>query len=910
MLKFDTQRWALLSPLLDELLDLDDAARVARLDQLRQSDAALAGELAALLAQQAAVEREAFLEGAALDSAVPHATLAGHTIGAYTLERPIGAGGMGSVWLARRSDGRYEGQVAVKLLNLALVARGGAERFAREGSVLARLAHPNIARLLDAGVSTGGQPYLVLEYIEGETVDRWCDGRRLDLRARIAVLLKVLAAVAHAHSNLVLHRDLKPSNILVTGDGQVKLLDFGIAKLIAAEQQTSPATELTEIAGRAFTPDFAAPEQVQGLDATTATDVYALGVLMYVLLGGGHPTTRPGATPVERLQAVVETEPVRLSDAAARAEPEVALTRGPTAQQLSRALRGDLDNIAAKALKKAPAERYGTVTALADDLRRHLNHQPVSARPDSTGYRLGKFVRRHRAGAAAATLTVAAILGGGAGTLWQAREAAKQRDIALNQLGRAVASNEFMSFLLSAAAPPGKTFTVSDLLEQGERLADKQFAGNAALQAEALTGIGEHYMAAERWDKAGPLLERAAAIAARQPDPAVQARALCPLAMMQMARGQNQAAEATMRSALARLPDEPEHALQRAHCLLHASEFSFFTNEAEPMIRNATAALDLLERTSVPTTLKDVEGPAMLAYGYYLSRQNRRADEVYTRLLASLERLGRERTSTAAAVLNNWALVHYQGEIIKAESLVRRAIELLGSIQGAAAITPTVTYNYAGALLQLARHDEARRYFEATIRNADARQEHRIKLDAMMQLADLLLETGDVSGAAAQLETLKPFMTMPAFDARRGALLAYYQGRVALAQRDPRRARTEFGSAVAHLDKASGGKIAINVMAMIGLARAEQALDQPDAAAAVLHRALLLAESFVEPGAPSYLVGLCRLAQGDGQLASGDQAAARASFDAALMHLRQTLGADHPAVHRARRSRQASGQAD
>jgi serine/threonine protein kinase len=251
MTAIDKLRWARISPLLDELLDAEPGERAQRLERLRQNDYALAEEIAALLSQQAEVETAQFLEHAVIDPAA--VTLAGRVLGSYTLERPLGAGGMGSVWLARRSDGRYEGRAAVKLLNLALISRGGAERFGREGSALARLAHPNIARLIDAGVDQG-QPYLVLEYVEGEPIDQWCDQRSLDVAARIRLVLAVCEAVAHAHAKLILHRDLKPSNVLVTLDGQVKLLDFGIAKLLA-----DPASELTRDAGRAFTPEYAAP---------------------------------------------------------------------------------------------------------------------------------------------------------------------------------------------------------------------------------------------------------------------------------------------------------------------------------------------------------------------------------------------------------------------------------------------------------------------------------------------------------------------------------------------------------------------------------------------------------------------------------------------------------------------------
>ena len=227
----DKARWVTLSPLLDELLVLDAAARAERVAQIRRDDPRLADDLSALLSQQAAIEREGFLEGAVPRPAA-EPTLAGQVIGSYTLDRLLGQGGMGTVWLAHRSDGRYEARVAVKLLNLALLGPGGIERFRREGSALGRLTHPNIARLIDAGVTQAGQPYLVLDYIDGETINHWCESRSLDVRSRVRLFLDVLAALAHAHSKLILHRDLKPSNILVTPEGQVKLVDFGIAKLL------------------------------------------------------------------------------------------------------------------------------------------------------------------------------------------------------------------------------------------------------------------------------------------------------------------------------------------------------------------------------------------------------------------------------------------------------------------------------------------------------------------------------------------------------------------------------------------------------------------------------------------------------------------------------------------------------
>ena len=301
------ERWRDLEPHLDSLLDLPAPERRARLENLRTEDPALAADLEVLLALGNDADRERFLEETAAPAAWSD-TPAGQSLGAYTLIEPVGQGGMGTVWLARRSDGRFEGRVAVKLLNVSLLGRGE-ERFRREGSILARLDHPNIARLLDAGVSASGQPYLVLEYVDGEPIDAYCDRRRLDLEARLRLLLDVAAAVSLAHANLVVHRDIKPSNVLVGRDGRVKLLDFGIAKLLEDDGAADPATALTREGGRVFTPEFAAPEQLTGGAVTTATDVHALGTLAYLLLAGRHPAGVSLSTPALLLKAIVDTDP-------------------------------------------------------------------------------------------------------------------------------------------------------------------------------------------------------------------------------------------------------------------------------------------------------------------------------------------------------------------------------------------------------------------------------------------------------------------------------------------------------------------------------------------------------------------------------------------------------------------------
>jgi tetratricopeptide (TPR) repeat protein len=487
--QFDTARWRVISPLLDALLDADEARREAMLAELRRENPALAAEIAALLGQRAAIATADFLEGSAIDFASAP-TLAGRVIGNYTLERPLGEGGMGIVWLAKRSDGRFEGYAAVKLLNLGLFMREGAERFRHEGSVLARLTHPNIARLFDAGIAEGGQPYLVLEYVDGEPIDRWCDRQSLNIKARLRLFLDVLAAVAHAHSNLILHRDLKPSNILVAQGGQVKLLDFGIAKLLDEQQQAAPATQqayLTHLTERAFTLDYAAPEQVQGGVVTMATDVYALGVLLYVLLSGTHPTsTGDTASRLERLHAIVDNEPTRVSDAVLRSSSVIG---GQPARRRARVLRGDLDNIIAKALKKAPAERYRSADAMADDIQRYLDGRPVLAQANGAWYYARKFVARHAFAVGATAAVLISLLAG-------TTVALRQAEVARREARKAQAVQGFLTdvFLVNTYDQPdplkAQGTTARELLIAGTQRIQTALADAPEVKVEVLHTLG------------------------------------------------------------------------------------------------------------------------------------------------------------------------------------------------------------------------------------------------------------------------------------------------------------------------------------------------------------------------------------------------------------------------------------
>lgn len=453
-------QWQQVNPYLDEVLDIAPEQRAAWLANLEKKDAWLATVVRGLLQEQAQIEQEGFLERSVFAAG---GALAGQKVGAYTLVSQLGEGGMGSVWLAQRSDGRFERQAAVKFVRLSLSGPAIAERFKREGSILGRLAHPHIAELLDAGISAEGSPYLILEYVDGVPIDRYCDDHKLEVGERIALFLDVLSAVADAHANLIVHRDLKPSNVLVRNDGQVKLLDFGIAKLLATENSAS-STVLTLEGGGALTPRFAAPEQVSGGTVTTATDVYALGVLLYLLLTGQHPAGTSVQSPAELVKAIVEVEAPRAS---ATIESIAAGSRGTTLDKLRRQLTGDLDTILGKALKKSPQERYGSVTAFADDLRRYLKHEAISVRPDTFWYRTSRFVRRNRFSVVLGATAVALVIGSlTAGLLIANRERkiAEQRFAQVRQL-----ANKFIALDQDIRGLPGSTKVRMQLVSDAQQ---------------------------------------------------------------------------------------------------------------------------------------------------------------------------------------------------------------------------------------------------------------------------------------------------------------------------------------------------------------------------------------------------------------------------------------------------------
>ncbi len=517
---------------IDRLLDKSSAERAEALHSLAHSRPDLHALVMDLLTHEDAVGK-GFMEpgiAAASDGALhPDSRL-----GPYRIIRLLGEGGMGEVWLASRDDGLYEGQVAIKTLHPYFAGGALRERFLREARVLGRLAHANIARLLDAGIHEG-VVYLVLEYVVGRPIDVACDESKHDISTRLGFFLRLCAAVAHAHSSLVVHRDIKPGNVLLTSDGVTKLLDFGIANFYEPDKN-EPRSDLTRLTGRIFTPEFAAPEQVLGQEITTAADVYSLGVLLYVLLTGQLPYKADG----DRTQwehAVLNQEPQRLVRVLDQSDREsVAGKRSTPVAKLRRELSGDLENIVQKALKKRPEDRYATVAAMADDVQHYLQGEPVLARADSAWYRLGKFAQRNRLAVGAAVAVVIALGAGLAASLWQLQVARAERL-------RAEESKDLIASIFRSADPfyTGKeSMTAVDMLDLARQRIDGELDAQPENAVELLTLVGESQLNLGQTDKAYTTTAKAVEMAERlQPrDEALIAEARGRLAVIASEQGE------------------------------------------------------------------------------------------------------------------------------------------------------------------------------------------------------------------------------------------------------------------------------------------------------------------------------------------------------------------------------------
>ena len=852
----DPLRWQRLEQALDELLDLSAADRPARLDALAGDDPAFRAELERLLAADAATRRGILDDGldsladAILDAPVA-TTPAGRRIGPYRVLGLLGRGGMGEVLLAERADGEYEQRVALKLLPAERLGEDNARRLRHERQILARLRHPNIATLHDGGVTEDGAPYFAMELVEGEPITDYCDAQRLDVEARLALFDTVCRAVRYAHRNLVVHRDIKPGNVLVTADGVVKLLDFGIAKLLGDAESTVAEQ-------RFLTPGFAAPEQLRGEPTNIAADVYALGVLLYELLCGKRPHGRR-TDPAAMLRAVLEDTPLPPSRAVEDDDPAAA-ARSCAPAALRRRLQGDLDTIVARALEKDPAERYPSSEALRLDLERHLASEPVSARPASRAYRLRKFVKRHRLAVTLTSLIVLAIL---TGAVWIGLLYAR----AERNLGRALAAESasareaetlrrvtgFLSELFEEASPEvshGRDVTARELLDAGAARIERELKGAPDVRSSLQLTMSTSYRWLGRYDDALRMIESAVESRLDRfgPESPEYAEALTELAGLRSDRGELDEAEAAAREAIrifaaARGPRsvsvaEPTSVLGAT--LIQQGRFP----EAEVAMGTV---LEIHEANPRPEP--EWIASASNDLGAALSQMGRldEAAVLFTRAVETHRAAGDSTHPSLSTYLTNLGDVRMrQGRLDEAESLMTRGLAVAEAAFDSSNVDLAERHNALGQLYdRLGRFDEAESQFlrSVAIWRANVDAEH----PRVIWVLDNLVGAYTDAGRLAKADSLSDVVV--AMSERQLGLESVYHGAILRTRADLRDVQGRHADAAALREQALGiyatafgDSSPIVARRMVELARDRALIGETSTAAALYRSAIAVFE--------------------------------------------------------------------
>ena len=780
----------------------------------------------------------------------------------------LGRGGMGEVWLACRSDGRFEAQCAIKFLDGAVSQEKLAERFRREGRLLARLAHPNIARLLDAGATADGKQFLVLEYVDGDRIDRYCDSHDLDVEARIRLFMDALLAVAHAHSNLVVHRDLKPSNVLVTRGGAVKLLDFGIAKLIGAQRPEGDESTRTLVDEIVLTPEYAAPEQLLGELPSTATDVYQLGMLLYVLLIGRHPLQTVG-TRADRIRAALSGLVPRASDLATGA--------------LRKKLRGDLDAILATALHTDPRRRYQTAAALRDELLRYLHREPVVARLGASFYGTRKFIARHRVAVAVSFAAIISLCTTLAFALTQTQVASEERDRAFALATRNSAVTEFLGMLITEAAEADKPVTVSDMLARSEKLALADTSGNPESRAAVLRTIGLHYLAWGNRGKAAAILERALAVLGDEPAYGLHAEVMCAHALAISGMGRANEAAANIDRELSQ---PPANRASFAECLKARSVVAGTLDDAAGSLLYAREALQQLRQSGPISNEQEADVLQNLAWSYHRTGRHREAIDYYEMALQKFTAVGRGSSDGAMVIRNNMALVS------EAAGMPKQALQLYDDTLAALAerspdAKPPVylAVNRSRALEAIGRLQEAQQAYQSALQIAVDSQHTIGQTQVLVGLAAIAIQRGDLSAAAAYLDRT----------AESTPRVSLMRGRLALAHGNIAEARGLFEKVAANT-----GSKATAVEGELGKAEALLAAGDAAAAAESARIALSAATSLQSGLQHSQRTGRAWLLLGRALRQLYQTAEADRAFSSAVTHLSNTVDESHAALIEAR----------
>lgn len=806
----------------DEALSLEGDARDALLRRIEAEDAALAMDLRALLRLAAAEDAALPLPAvgparwAALFDDDAHARddapLPGR-IGVWTPVARIGHGGMGTVYRVERDADGFHQTGALKLLRPGTESEDFLRRFTEERRILATLTHPGIARLLDGGRSADGRPYLVMEYVDGRPLDRACDERALDIDARIALFLRIADAVAHAHRNLVAHRDLKPGNILIGADGAPKLLDFGIAKAFEARAD-DPATGEVTVAPtlfQAFTPDYAAPEQVLGHPTSTVTDVYQLGLLLYELLTGHRAQHAQEASPRAIETAVCTTVPPRPSERVGDDDHQRCAARATTPAALRRKLRGDLDNIVSKALRKAPERRYASVAALIEDLERWRRGQTVRARPETWTYRTGKFLKRNAWAVVATTTIFALILGYAITATLQADALARERDRARAETAKAQKTLELLNIVFALSSPRnsgGIQLSARQALDAAWRAIEKELGNEPEMEAELVDAIGNAYREAGEYQTARGLLERGLHASRRLAGsrPLLLARAQRSLGEVLSLQEEFLSAQTHLRAALAgyRAVHGPRHRdiAQTLHLLGVLEERRGDFAAAASLHRDALAMRRGLFGERNPNVAESINrlGLVLRQQGDYAG-----AEPLLSQALTLRRQLLPQQHPDLLGSLSNVAMIRADlGEYDAAEQLYREALaRLIGSLGKDHPEVAIVMGNLALLLQKSGRTADARPLMDEVLRIRRRALGERHPLTAQT-LSDMgLLLAGDGDPESAERYYLQALDAFPETHRGRGATvfnlgqLAERRGDFATAERRYREAivlqRRDFG---------------------------------------------------------------------------------------------------------------------
>jgi len=901
----EAERWTQIEDLLQSALELAPDSRDEFLRVSCREDPTLAEEVRSLMTSFR--RAGGFLETPAVEIAARAiatesapsfgASRAGQIVSQYRLLSMIGSGGMGSVWVAERCDGRFDRKVAIKFIHFTLLDTVGTDQFKREGAILGKLAHPQIAELIDAGLTKGGEPYLALEYVEGQSIDGYCDQNKLNIEARIRLFLDVLRGVAHAHSNLIVHRDIKPTNVFVRRDGVVKLLDFGIARVLSQDAGMTSAAWVTRTGGTALTPMFSAPEQLTQSQITTATDIYSLGVLLYLLLTGRHPAGAGPHSIAQLIRAVVESESPRASTMITEGSEEAAVLRGTTPEQLRRQLRGDLERILAKSLRKDPAERYPTALAFAEDLRRYLEHRPVLARPDSPGYRMAKFVRRHRVGVALATT---ALIGATCTVAWiatQNRRVRAERDFAYSQLANLYQHDDFLEFLLSNAAPSGQPFTVNKLLDRATQIVERQKSSPA--QVALLDWIGSDYAGQDEHAKAREILEKAYKLSRQAIDPAIRASASCSLGA-ELSRDEDLTrGEALIEEGLRTLPNDPRYAVGRVNCLRFGGEISREKGEGNEAVHRMELAKSILRASPFDSNQEEMTVSLDLAAVYSEAGRDYEALAEFQRAATLMSSLGRDETATAVVLYNDWALELDQvGQPLEAERNYRKVIDISRDSSSEDSVSAMVLNNYARVQRELHHLSQAADYAERAYSKAKKTGDELVISQSLLERVRIYREQHDLPRAEAMLDEVEPRLhkQLPpghyAF-----SVVSTERGMIAFEKRDLNTALRLIDQSIAMVRATvkSGGSGVYTLPGLyIDRSEIDLALGHAGQAEEDAQQALAALELHGPPSGVSSKLGHAFLAQTRALTSEDKKAQAQAIAVKAFDQLQGSLGPDHP----------------